>query len=148
MAELVNKYFGTKEWRNVKDYGTLERKVTELVQTHDLRIFFADHGKCFIKANPLQSRCQDAAGGAAWHADTPNYSARSPNMCFGCGCFLVDVAHLPFWKQRELKLSKVVKEARDKGNSHEFRVHIARAEQARKVVKLIEGRGSVDESLV
>ncbi|AQV93184.1 hypothetical protein BJN34_04640 [Cupriavidus necator] len=139
MADLIKKYFSGEEWRNISEYSELDRKVGELVRVHDLRIFFADHGKCCIKANPLESRCRDASGGASWAADTPDYSARTPSMCAGCGCFAVDASNLPFWKRRYENLSVVLQQDSSAHVTREFRVHRLRTDQARKMVTLLEG---------
>lgn len=144
MAELIKKYFSGEEWQNISDYAELDCKVGELVRVHDLRIFFADHGKCCIKANPLESRCREASGGVSWAADTPNYSARTPSMCAGCGCFAVDASNLPFWKRRYEELSVVAQQDSSAPVTREFRVHRLRVDQARKMVTLLEG-GLVSE---
>lgn len=141
MAELINQYFGTEEWQSAGSRAELESKVAELVRVHDLRIFFSDHGKCLIKANPLESRCRDAGDGASWAADTPNYAARSPSMCAGCGCFSVDRSHLPFWKRRHQELVTVMKSA-DPSRSHEFRVLALRATQAQKILRTLQASPS------
>jgi hypothetical protein len=135
MGEVVMEYFGKQNWKNCKTLGELERKVSELVKTHDLRIFFTQYGACLIKANPVESACRNATGRASWQLDTPDYSARSLNICSGCACYAMDSTHLPFWKSRASSLEIIVEQATKVGNAREFRVHKSRLEQAKKVVQ-------------
>lgn len=136
MASTIMEYFRELKWNEQENHGELVRRVTDLVETHDLRIFFSDYGKCLIKANPLESRCRQATGVASWNLDTPDYSSRNPSMCSGCSCFVFDSTNLPYWKRRLEEYLEVVKKS-DK-ISHEFRVHLARAHQAQKIVRLLE----------
>lgn len=133
MAALVYEYFNTEEWSAIKGKIELFKKVEGLVAVHGLKIYFADHGNCMIMFNPLESRCRNADTRASWLNDTPQYAARSPSMCAGCGCNLMDSSHLPFWRGREAAL---VDEGADKFG--EFRVHLVRRDQAKKVVRLLE----------
>lgn len=134
MAELVYKFFGTSEWREIKSEVEAFRKVEELVTIHGLQLYFSSHGICMIRANPLESRCQEADTGASWLNDVPQYAARSPGLCSGCGCNLMDASHLPFWRSRATAHF-------DEASSFEaeFRVHLFRRDQATKIVQLLEG---------
>ncbi len=137
MAPLIAKYFSGDEWQEIADYAEREQQVEALVKTHDLRIFFNDYGNCLIRTNPLESRCQQAAGAASWDAVTPNYAAKSPGICSGCGAFVIDASHLPFWVRRDTELSTVLEGAEADGNSREFFVLKQRVAQARKIIKLV-----------
>lgn len=140
MGEVIERYFGGKEWRDSKSLGELERKVAELVQVHDLRIFFSSHGNCLIRAKPLDSRCRAATDTVSWQATTPDYSARSPGLCAGCGCFAMDSAHRPFWENRVHSMTVVVNAVSTEQQSREFRVHQLRLEQATNVLKLFDNQ--------
>lgn len=138
MGEVVERYFGGKEWRESMSLREVEKKVTELVLVHDLRIFFSSHGNCLIKANPLNSRCRAATDTVSWDATTPDFSARSPGLCSGCGCFAMDSAHRPFWENRVHKMALVVNAASTHQQSREFRVHQVKLEQAKNVLKIFD----------
>lgn len=138
MAPLIAKAFKSDEWENIGGYAELERKITTLVHTHDLRIFFNDYGNCFIAANPLESRCHQASGSMHWSSISPNYSVRSPSICSGCGAFAIDGSHLPFWTRLEMELLSVIQGAKFDGKSREFFVLEKRLNQARKIIKIIK----------
>lgn len=142
MGEVVERYFGGKEWRETMPLRELEKKVTELVQVHDLRIFFSSHGSCLINANPLNSRCRAATDTVSWDATTPDFSARSPGLCAGCGCFAMDSAHRPFWENRVNTMTLVVSAASSEQQSREFRVHQVRLEQAKNVLKIFDNESA------
>ncbi|WP_194725728.1 hypothetical protein [Noviherbaspirillum malthae] len=138
MAEVVDKYFSEAGFKEIDDMAELERKVEKLVYMHDLRIFFSDHGKCFIRCMPLESRCHEVSGGASWHKVSPNFSNRSPGLCSGCRCFGTDSSHLPYWEARAKEMSEVLKKAKAAGRDTEYRVIKLRAEQSIKIVKSIK----------
>lgn len=140
MGEVIQEYFSSSDWKNLSTQGEIERKVTSLVKTHDLRVFFTSYGACLIKADPLKSRCREASGGTAWDADTPYYEARSAGLCAGCGCFAMDSTHLPFWENRVAIFEPIVESAKSSSSEREFRVHKARLAQAQKVVKYFLSR--------
>ena len=148
MGEVVERYFGDKQWRQTKTLGELERKVTELVQVHDLRIFFSSHGNCLIKAKPLDSRCRAATNTVSWDTTTPDFSARSPGLCAGCGCFAMDSAHRPFWENRVDTMTLVVNAAGTAQQSREFRVHQLRLEQANNVLKIFDNETLSTNSVI
>ncbi|MGV8870567.1 MAG: hypothetical protein ACOH2S_26970 [Janthinobacterium svalbardensis] len=138
MAPIIAEAFKSDEWQNIDGYAELEQKITDLVRTHDLRIFFNDYGNCFIAANPLASRCHQASGSMHWSSISPNYSVRSPSICSGCGAFSIDASHLPFWKNLETELLSVVQGATLDGKSREFFVLEKRLNQARKIIEIIK----------
>lgn len=144
MAPILEKYFGSDEFRNVEDAAELDRLVGHVVITHDLRIFFADHGKCLITADPLNSRCREAAGTANWNNLTPDFSVRTPGMCAGCRVFAADRSNLPFWERRLERYTNAYVLAKSNGREHEYRVHLARAEQAAQVIKMFNGTAAYE----
>jgi regulator of extracellular matrix RemA (YlzA/DUF370 family) len=136
MAPILEKYFGTDEFQNVEDAAELDRRVSHVVITHDLRIFFADHGKCLITADPLNSRCREAAGTANWNNLRPDFTVRTPGMCAGCRVFAADRSNLAFWERRLERYTNAYILAKGNGREHEYRVHLARADQAAQVIKM------------
>lgn len=137
MADLIDEWFDAEGLRKMSQ-ADRERAITKVVLTHDLRIFFSGHGACFIKARPLESRCRQATGTAGWSATTPDYSARTPSMCGGCGCFAIDLTHLNYWEARESDSALALAQV-PKNQLGEFRVLTARRNQAAQVLKLIRG---------
>lgn len=133
MAELVYKYFGSSDWKEIRSKVELFAKVAEIVNVHGLQIYFSSHANCMIRANPLESRCRAADTDVSWLNDDPQFAARTPSMCAGCGCSLMDASHLPFWRAR----AAATFDDRP-AVSNEFRVQIFRRDQARKMVRVLE----------
>ena len=100
MAKAVNTFFSDFGLESADDLVSLRDKVEGIVRAHDIRIFFGDYGNCFISALPMESRCQQADGGASWMLRRPSYVARSVSMCAGCNCFLLDRTHQEYWERR------------------------------------------------
>lgn len=132
MAETIDAYFNRPEFTEAKSTGELYRRVEEVVLSSDLRVFFHDHGACFITARPHEAACRraDAPELKRWLFDEPNAAVRTPGLCAGCGCFLMDKSHLPFWIERAAQV--VV------GDSRENRVTLFNVAQAAKVVQLMK----------
>lgn len=67
------------------------------------RMFFEPYGFC-AAVSASEMACHLKAGTtdeARWqHVRTPNYSAREPSLCAGCGSFMVAKWHLPYWEER------------------------------------------------
>ncbi|MBO7825953.1 hypothetical protein [Burkholderia pseudomallei] len=140
MADAVERFFDSPEFRDATDFAEMEHRVTELVLFHDLRIYFSDHGNCLIRVNPKESQCRKATNSAGWNSVTPDFSVRSPGMCTGCGCYLVDGTHLPFWERRLTEQTSLYDRAVAAGYSSEYRVHFVRARQAENYVKYLKGQ--------
>jgi hypothetical protein len=138
MAELVKKYFSGSEWQNQTE-TELRAKLKDLVNTHDIRIFFEEHGNCWIRVNPCASRCHEAVGNAGWNVDEPYYANRTPGMCGGCGAFVTDRSHAVFWEERYKHNSEILKTNTDGVRRGEFRVIAARADQSLKMLKYLRG---------
>jgi hypothetical protein len=141
MASAFEKMREDGFW-NPGDLAIQEARVTDLIRTHDLRIVFSDHGNCLISINPLASRCRAIRGGATWNQITPDYAARTPNMCAGCGCFLFDASHYEYWKAKEVSLEAVLAGAEADGDRHEFFAVETRLRVATSIVRFIERRGN------
>lgn len=139
MAPVIKQYFGSEDFTNAKSPAELDGRIRHVVISHDLRIFFNDHGKCLIAAKPSESRCRQETGTANWENVTPDYAVRSPGMCAGCGAFAADRSNRPFWERRLEQYTKAHEAAQGKGREHEYHVHLARAQQAAQVIKWFDG---------
>lgn len=128
MAEAVDRFLADAKLDAIKDIVVLRTKVKEVVYAHDIRIFFNDFGNCFISASPMESRCQQAAGGTSWMLRKPNYETRSITMCAGCNCFVLDSTHLPYWERRIKDWSEAAKDPTN-------RVAVSRHAQSVAVVR-------------
>lgn len=119
------------------------------VEDKDLRIFFAEHGKCLIRINPAEARCHKISGTSSWLNQQPNYHTREPSVCVGCSCFVVDSDHIEFWERRYKDNISAVEAAKKLGKESEFRVIAERASQAYAVLSAIREKpcisGDADE---
>ncbi len=119
--------------------------IKQMVETHDLRIWFADHGKCVIRLAPKDARCHKIAGTESWANNEPNYAIREPAVCLGCPCFVVDRDHIPFWHRRYTENKVAFAAALKEGLSGEFFVAKERMEQSAKILVSLGGRIRSDE---
>ena len=114
-------------------YLAVEKWVIE----NDLRIWFADHGKCLISLRPVLARCHQLGGTADWRNDRPNFELREPSVCAGCECFLIDGEHIEFWKQRYQTNHLAFINAERIGRGDEFYVARQRARQAAAILRAL-----------
>ena len=105
-----------------------------IVLDDGIRLWFAPHGKC-MPGNPANMLCHEMAGTPSWRNKEPNYEAREPSLCAGCGCFVVDEQHIPFWERRFVENWAAYKHAESQGFASEFRVVRKRAEQAKALLQ-------------
>jgi integrase len=84
------------------------KKVVEWVDEREFKLFFAPHGKC-NPLNPTNMRCHEVAGTTDWLPQPPNYQTRTPALCAGCKCFVVDEQHQDFWIQSYVEDSKAIR---------------------------------------
>ncbi|TFZ08928.1 hypothetical protein [Ramlibacter humi] len=131
MAAAVNDFLKEFKLEGIKDPAELRDKVTDIVITHDLRIYFNDNGNCLISMAPLKSRCQAAAGGPSWMHTRPNEKTRTVSMCGGCDCLALGREHLPFYETRAAAWKEA---AQDRAN----RVAVRSYEQSRKIVRILK----------
>ncbi|MGQ0730330.1 hypothetical protein [Acidovorax sp.] len=110
----------------------VETYISKAVRTHDLRIFFSDHGNCFIRLSPSESRCANIGLNSSWSINSPDYAVRTPSLCAGCSCFVMDKSHIPFWRKRANALSDEMSTS-----NADNRVIKARAIQAFKILKIL-----------
>lgn len=60
-------------------------------------------------------------------------------MCAGCGCGVIDLSHLPFWRARLAEYEDALSHVPHQ-QLGEFRVAAFRREQASQVIKMMERR--------
>ena len=113
------------------------RTVEEWVIENDLRIWFADHGKCLIRLRPDLARCHQLGGTADWRNDRPHFELREPSVCAGCECFLIDGDHIEFWRQRYHSNQRAFMNAELIGRGDEFYVARQRARQAAAILRAL-----------
>ncbi|MCB4824267.1 hypothetical protein [Roseicella aerolata] len=111
--------------------------VEEWVVEHDLRIWFAAHGKCFMGFNPKEARCHEVAGTTSWRNQKPNYAARETSICAGCSCFAVDGEHGDYWETRYRANQGAWLAAVNQGDTRGYRAVRARAEQAAAMLRAL-----------
>lgn len=131
MAELVNNFLDEFGLRGVDDLTKLRDMVSDIVITHSIRIYFSDHGNCFISLAPHKSRCQAAAGGVSWMFNRPNEKARTVSMCGGCDCLGLDRSHITFYERRAQSWAEA---AKDPTNW----VAVKSYEQSKKIVRILK----------
>ncbi|WP_265946245.1 hypothetical protein [Dechloromonas sp. A34] len=134
MADLVREH--RAQLRAVignSDDGTAFQKMEAWVTEGDLRIWFADHGKCFMSLTPGESRCHTMGQTNPWIKGEPNYAQRNPTVCSGCKCFAVDHEHLDFWQARYQKNASILKAA-GKDHFKEFTVARERMRQSASIL--------------
>lgn len=150
MAELVREHRGQlrKIIEGVEGEEAFRRMEAWVIE-QDLRIWYADHGKCFIGITPGEARCHQIGKSDPWLNPRPNYSHRSPSVCGGCKCFAVDSEHLPFWRERYSTNMVAIKSNEQFGIS-ELRVTVERVKQSAGIIRAlgdtlpsIEGDGFV-----
>lgn len=138
MAELINEHIAELRKLTIgKSQWIAYKAVQSWVLENDLRIWFSDHGKCFIGLDPMGSRCHELAGTVTGLNQAPNYTTREPSVCAGCNCFLVDGDHSEFWQRRYASNRALVAEARRIGRLHEYRVAEARMRQAASILRVL-----------
>lgn len=113
-----------------KSEGDGKRSLERWVVNRDLQIFFAPHGKCFIKLAPTSARCHEVSGSAHWSINEPNYATRHPSLCAGCSCFAVDNAHVQFWLKRYIENQRAWLLAQKDQKERDYRVVRERADQS------------------
>jgi hypothetical protein len=113
------------------------RAVEAWVIENDLRIWFADHGKCLIRLLPEAARCHQLFGTTDWRNDRPHFAFQVPSICVGCECFLIDGEHIEYWKQRYHSNQDAVINAERIGRGDEFYVARQRARQSAAILRAL-----------
>lgn len=114
------------------------------VEQADLRIWFSDYGKCLVNINPGESRCHSMGGTNPWLSKEPNHAHRSPSVCGGCKCFVVDREHKVFWQDRLAK-NKAVLDQASAERRPEYRVAQERVRQAKSILASLERKSAEDK---
>lgn len=114
------------------------RAVERWCTDNDLRIWYADHGKCFGGLNPTKMRCNEIGGTLSWLNDQPNFQVRGPSICLGCASYAIDHEHFEYHKQRYIKNQRAWLQAKAQGMEGEYRVAHERARQAEAVLRVLE----------
>lgn len=146
MAELVSEH--RDYLASIAGSGELEDKKKNIeawVIENDLRIWFADHGKCLLALKPGESKCHKSAGTDPWFKPAPNIPQRHTQQCMGCKCLAIDGEHLPFWKER-LKANEDVLAAAGEDTRGEYRVARERVRQAKSVIRILDATNFSKES--
>jgi len=112
------------------------QRIEAWVVESDLRIWFADRGKCFIGLQPGESRCHKAGGTDPWLKLAPNVKHQNIAECSACKCFAVDGEHASFWEDR-LRQNEAVLAAAGPNHRGEYRIAVERVRQAKSVLKAI-----------
>jgi len=128
IAKLLSKSSNEESLDNIRQW----------VETHDLRIWLFNEGKCLMNSRPDQSRCHQVAGSSHWSNSAPNYRARSPDLCLGCACFAVDETNREFWLHRYNTNRAAFEAALAQGVERDFRVAKARMDQAKTVLDRLD----------
>ncbi|MBU1776197.1 MAG: hypothetical protein KJ899_06115 [Gammaproteobacteria bacterium] len=105
---------------------------------NDLRIWYADHGKCFGGLNPTKMRCNELGETLSWLNDMPNYQVREPGICIGCASYAIDHEHFEYHKQRYIKNQRAWLRAKEQGMESQYRVARERAKQAQAVLRVLK----------
>ncbi|KAB2311492.1 integrase [Betaproteobacteria bacterium SCN2] len=109
------------------------QRVIQFADKHELQIWFNPYGQCM----PLQTSemaCHNRAGTPQVLRLAPNDATRSPTMCSGCDCWILDERHAHFWEKRYLENWIAFKRAEKMGMAGNFRVIKERASQAKKLL--------------
>jgi hypothetical protein len=113
------------------------RAIEAWVIENDLRIWFAEHGKCLIRLRPNAARCHEQAGTTNWRNDRPNFAFQVPSVCVGCECFLIDSEHIEYWQKRYHSNLDSFTNAERIGRGDEFYVARQRARQSAAILRVL-----------
>lgn len=115
-----------------RTYDQAEPDLRELVEEHDVTIWFARHGRCLMALRPDEARCHEAVGNTDWKNRSPNFGERAPSLCLGCVNFSASAESIPFWRERYSNNQTAWIRS---GYHRSFRVMRERAKQAAAVLR-------------
>jgi integrase len=121
-----------------KDERDGRRAIQKWVEQNRLQIFFAPHGKCFIRLDPAGARCHEVGQTVHWLNEEPNYATRNPSLCAGCSCFLVDKEDEEFWLNRYLDNYRAFFQGASDGKAGDYRIARERADQAAAILQALK----------
>ncbi len=110
------------------------RRVMRFVRDNSLHMWFAPHGNCFPR-DPGVMGCHKAAGTRPIGVPFPNFTTREPSLCAGCDCFILDLRHVGFWRERYITNAAAHRQAEARGQGGMFRVAAMRAAVAKKLLE-------------
>jgi integrase len=119
----------SQQWRAMlpDDAPQDDDAFTKLAIDQDLRIWFAEHGRCLVALHPDEARCHDRAGTPGWRHARPNMLTRTPSLCTGCKNFSVHEDTAAFWRRRYVEHQRAYLSS---GGDLSFEIIRRRAEQA------------------
>lgn len=112
------------------------QRMEDWVIQGDVRIWFAEHGKCFMSLMPGSARCHSIAKTDPWLKRQPNYANRNASVCGGCKCFAVDGEHVEFWKERYQRNAAVLAAA-SADRSAGYKVAKERVRQSESILQTL-----------
>ncbi len=121
-----------------KDERDGRRDIQKWVEQNRLQIFFAPHGKCFVRLDPVGARCHEVGQTVHWLNEEPDYAIRHPSLCAGCSCFLVDKENEEFWLQRYLDNYRAFLQGASAGKASDYRIARERADQAAAILQALK----------
>jgi hypothetical protein len=121
-----------------KDERDGRRAIQKWIEQNQLQIFFAPHGKCFIRLDPVGARCHEVGQTVHWLNEEPNYATRHPSLCAGCSCFLVDKEDEEFWLKRYLDNYRAFLQGASDGKAGDYRIARERADQAAAILQALK----------
>ena len=121
-----------------KDERDGRRAIQKWVEQNRLQIFFAPHGKCFVRMDPVGARCHEVGQTVHWLNEEPDYAIRHPSLCAGCSCFLVDKENEEFWLQRYLDNYRAFLQGASLGKASDYRIARERADQAAAILQALK----------
>jgi hypothetical protein len=121
-----------------KDERDGRRAIRKWVEQNRLQIFFAPHGKCFIRLDPVGARCHEVGQTVHWLNEEPHYAFRHPSLCAGCSCFLVDKENEEFWLERFIDNYRAFQEGASQGKASDYRIARERADQAAAILQALK----------
>ena len=103
--------------------------------SNDLQMFFTAHATC-CPTRRSEMRCHDVSKTPVWVRWVPNAGTRTPSLCAGCACAIMDKSHEQFWSDRYIASQLSLAAAEMVGvPSDSFREVRFRADQARGILK-------------
>ena len=139
MAKVINEHRAELQAVIVnKDGRDGRRAMQKWVEQNRLQIFFAPHGKCFIRLDPVGARCHEVGQTVHWLNEEPNYATRHPSLCAGCSCFLVDQEDEEFWLRRYLDNYRAFLQGASLGEANDYRIARERADQAAAILQALK----------
>jgi integrase len=138
MAKLIDEHRAELQALTAnKDERDGLRAVQKWVEQNRLQIFFAPHGKCFIRLDPVGARCHEVGQTVHWLNEEPHYGFRHPSLCAGCSCFLVNKENEEFWLERYIDNYRAFLRGASQGKASEYRIARERADQAAAILQAL-----------